>query len=278
MIGVKNMDNNFSKYIESVKGCSVVRMENVRVLSSNLGISVKDAELMYLDEGIVPYRYTGNVRLIGAVGQAKLLRSKVCIIGCGGLGGTVIELCGRLGIGNIVLADGDKFEESNLNRQLLSSEDALGRYKAETGKQRIKSINSAIDVTAYNVFMDENNAKEIIGGSNIVIDALDNVRSRLLLQKECESMGVPLVHGAIGNTGLQIMTVMPGDGSLNSIYTGEIKNAEDAGPANPMVTVMMCAALEVSEAVKILLGIGDTLARKLLHYDWLDNQYSVFKL
>lgn len=272
------MTPEFSRYVENIKGLDVVRMENIRTLSSNMGISTKEAELKYLDEGITPCRYSGNVRLFGTDGQAKLLRSKVFIAGCGGLGGSITELCARLGIGHIVLADGDVFEESNLNRQLICQESVIGKSKVLCAKDRITSINSGIDVTVYDMFIDEDNVYHFIGGCDCVIDALDNVESRLILQNACRERRIPMVHGAVGDTSLQAASVMPGEDLLNTIYKSGLKSTDKICPANPAVTVMMCAAVEAGEVLKILLGKGKLLEKKLLHYDWMDNKYFLFNL
>lgn len=272
------MKEIFLPYIETVKGVQVIKLDNVRILSNKLGLSIKETELLLLHEGIVPYRYTGNVRYMGVDGQIRLLSSTVCIIGCGGLGGSIAEFCARLGIGKIILVDGDRFEESNLNRQLFSAESLIGKYKAECGKERINAINSAIEVEAYTEFADSDNIKTIIDSSSCVIDALDNIDSRFLLQDACRDLSIPLVHGAIGDTLIHVSTILPGDNSLDNLYGRDTKRGELPLPGNPMVTVALCAALEVSEAAKILLGKGEILRNKLLHFDWLYDDLNIFNV
>lgn len=276
--GVMNMEMKFSSCIEVIKGFSVIRMDDIKKIAKETTLSIKEVEISLLNEGIIPYRYIGNVRSIGIDGQIKLLNSTVCIIGCGGLGGSIVELCARLGIGKLILVDGDMFDESNLNRQLLSTEDMIGRYKAECGRDRVKSINSGIEVIINNIFIDRNNIGHIIEGSDCVIDALDNIEGRLVLQDACKKYMIPMVHGAIGDMLIHVTAIMPGDDTLNKIYSREFIKSDKKEMGNPAVTPWLCAALEVSEAVKILLKNGELLRNKLLHFDWMYNDFNIFNI
>jgi molybdopterin/thiamine biosynthesis adenylyltransferase len=275
-MGGDYMDILSSPYIEEINGTRVVKLQGVRSISSERGITVKDAEIMLLENGVIPYRYTGNVRAFGVEGQIKLLKSTVGVAGCGGLGETIAELCARLGIGKLVLCDGDSFDESNLNRQLFSTEDMIGRLKVECAAQRLKAVNSGIEVEAHNIFINMDSIGPIMGKCHLIIDALDNIGDRIMLQDWCSSSKIPMVHGAIGNTLMQVTTLMPGDATLDSIYGKDGQGRIVAG--NPAVTVFMCACLEVSEALKVLLENGEGLSRRLLHFNWLYNDYNVFDI
>lgn len=187
---------------------------------------------------------------------------KVCVVGCGGLGGYAIEMLGRLGIGHITAVDGDIFTESNLNRQLLCTNSNLGKNKALEAMERMKAINDLIEVEPIPYYINEDNAIDILGGHDVVIDALDNIETRFLLQNKCEKLNIPLVHGAISGWHGQATTIFPGDKTLNFIY----KNNQDIPKAlgNPSFTPPIIASIQVTEALKILLNRGDLLRHKLL--------------
>ncbi len=119
-----------------------------------------------------------------------------CAWARGGLGGYVIESAARIGIGHIVAVDFDCFSESNLNRQILSTESNLGAPKAQAAKLRVALINSRTKITALTCKFDDESAPGILSGCDVAVDALDSIRPRLLLQKRCRDLNVPLVHGA----------------------------------------------------------------------------------
>ncbi|MCM1992555.1 HesA/MoeB/ThiF family protein [Oceanirhabdus seepicola] len=164
-------------------------------------------------------RYKRNVKTLTEEENNMLKSCKVCVIGCGGLGGYVIEMLGRLGVGHIACVDGDVFDESNLNRQILSDENSIGMSKAEKAVKRMKIVNSNIEATAIKEMFTQKNAIEILEGNHVVVDALDSIDSRLLLQNICEELKIPLVHGAIAGWYGQVSTVLPGDRTLDFIYS-----------------------------------------------------------
>jgi len=126
--------------------------------------------------GIYPYRYLRNREIISIDEQLTLAQSKVAVVGAGGLGGQVILLLGRVGIGHLVVVDRDVFDETNLNRQVLSNRSNLGRSKAGEAASALENINPAVEVTALQVTLEESNAADILVGSQVVVDALDSVR------------------------------------------------------------------------------------------------------
>ena len=137
------------------------------------------------------------IRNLGALTEKEcaLLRTKtVFVAGCGGLGGYLIEMLLRLGVGTIRAADGDSFEASNLNRQLLSSPSALGRAKAEAAVARAALVNPDVRFVPIPEFVTEENAAELIRGSDAVLDALDNIGARRILARSCAKENIPLIH------------------------------------------------------------------------------------
>ena len=222
-------------------------------------------------------RYSRNMLSLSKDENESIRGKRVCVIGCGGLGGYIIEMLGRLGVGTIIAVDGDVFEESNLNRQLLSNMANLGKSKANEAQSRMKKVNPDIKVIPISENFTENNYKSILSGCHVAIDALDNIKSRLLLQNCCEELGIPLVHGAIGGWYGQVTTILPGDRTLSKIYKGckgeEIKNPM----GNPSFIPALAASIEVSESIKILINRGSSLRNKMLFINLLDNSFDIIE-
>jgi len=213
--------------------------------------------------------------------QVKLLQSKVAVIGAGGLGGTVVELLTRIGIGKLIIADKDIIEDSNLNRQILSKEINLGQSKTEVAVKRVNEINSSVEITGHSIFIDSNNVKEIIKGAGVVVDALDNLPSRFVLQKACRDLKIPLIHGAIAGFNGQLTTIFPEDKGLELIY-GSNKDLPEHGSevilGAPTVTPALIASLEAQEVIKILLKRGKLFRNRLLYLDIEEGTMEILKL
>ncbi len=126
---------------------------NVLSLAGRSAVSGREIEIAALENGIVPERYARNMRSFSLADQAALLGARVGVVGLGGLGGTVAEVLGRMGVGRLTLVDGDRFEDSNLNRQLLSTVEGLGQLKSEAARARVGRINPSVDVTALTEFV-----------------------------------------------------------------------------------------------------------------------------
>jgi molybdopterin-synthase adenylyltransferase len=250
----------------------VIREEAARDIAHKNNISLYDVYLAALEIKILPYRYIRNLDSITIEDQLTLARSRVCIIGAGGLGGQIILLLTRLGVGNLIIVDCDLFDETNLNRQALSSIDALGRPKALVAKEEVAKINPSINVTVYDKRLTKDNAVEIFQDSQVIIDALDNIPDRFVLEATAKKMGIPLVHGAVAGFIGQIMTVFPDDAGMENIYD---KNRGPIPPEKnpalklgvPAVTPAIIASFQVMETIKILLDRKDQLRNTLLYLD-----------
>jgi molybdopterin/thiamine biosynthesis adenylyltransferase len=223
-------------------------------------------------------RYERNMMTLSPEENAKLATFKVFVAGCGGLGGFIIEELGRLGIGRITAVDGDVFEETNLNRQLLSTVELLGASKAETAKQRMLEVNPDVEVTAIHTMIDENNCPELIRGHDLVMDALDNMGTRKIIEKACEKEGIPMVHGAIAGWYGQVSAVFPGDKTIEKLYPSDAEKGIETHLGNPSFTPAAIASIQVAEGLKILLGRGNILRNKLLSINLLDHEYEIFSL
>ena len=209
------------------------------------------------------------IRNLGALSEAEcaLLREKtVLVAGCGGLGGYLIEMLLRIGVGEIRAADGDRFEASNLNRQLLSAPALLGRKKAEVAAERAAAVNPDVRFVAVPEFVTEANVEALIRGCDAVLDALDNIASRRMLARACAEAKIPMIHGAICGWTAQAAIVLPGDGMIDRIYP---EGAALKSKASLSFTPPFCAALQTALCVRLLTG-REVEAGKLYVADLLD--------
>ena len=227
-------------------------------------------EKMYLKN-----RYDRN-RIFSIDQQDELGEKKAAVIGCGGLGGYAIEMLARAGVGHLRVCDGDVFDETNLNRQLLCTEDVLGKSKAEAAAERIKAVNSKTEAEAFCCNLTEENADEILAECDVVIDALDSVGAKLMLQRACRRQEIPMIHGAIGGWFGQVTTIFPGNDTLSLIYSDDTEVSQELG--NPSFSPAMVSAIQVSEAVKVMLGKDDILMRKLLFIDLMTNDFQIVEV
>lgn len=217
------------------------------------------------------------IRNLGALTREEcevLAGKRVFVAGCGGLGGHLIELLTRLGVGEIVAADGDVFEKSNFNRQLLSSGSTLGCSKVWAARKRAKDINPDIRFTAIDAFLDESNTTGLIAGCDVVLDGLDSIAARKMLAQACAGKKIPMVYGAIRGWVAQAGIVMPGDGLLDIVYPTE-KELTDKSVLS--FTPALCASMQVSLCLKLLLGYP--VETGVLHYvDLLHQEYEKIPL
>lgn len=254
---------------EAMAGIQVIALEQVRALASEFGMSPREVELAALEARVLPRRYLRSFGTVGWEGQIRLLCSTVAVVGLGGLGGSVVEGLARMGVGRLIIVDGDVFVDHNLNRQVLSAEACLGLSKAEAARARVAQINAAVEVIVHPEEATEENLPRLLDGAEVVVDALDRLPTRLMLQEAAQEMDIPMVHGAIAGYLGQVMTIFPGDGGLRALY------GEDSVPQQgievqlgcPAATPMMVAAWQVQEVMKILLGRGQLLRHKMLFMD-----------
>jgi molybdopterin/thiamine biosynthesis adenylyltransferase len=228
----------------------------------------------------LPWRHSRNMGTVGWQGLAKLMRSTVGVVGLGGLGGYVVEGLARMGVGHLILIDGDVFAEHNLNRQLLSHEANLGRSKAESARERVAMINSAVEVTVHHEFATQDTLPALLRGADVLVDCTDRLPIRFVLQDVAKEMGIPMVHGAIAGYVGQVMTILPGDAGLRALHGyGDVpERGIEVELGNPAATPMMVAAWEVQETIKVLLGHGELLRGRLLFMDAESGMVEILKL
>lgn len=241
-------------------------------LAQEYDISGRLVELAALETGIIPERYQRNIGTLGVAGQIQLLKSTVGVLGAGGLGGFALELLARMGVGRLVVVDGDTISDSNLNRQLLATEKNLEKPKAEAAAKRISEVNGAVEIKVFNCHGDLSNLPEIFSDCDLVLDCLDNLTSRFDLEKVCSRLNIVMIHGAIAGFLGQLAVIRPDRPLLSSIYGSaggkQIEKGAEVQLGNPASTPAMLAAWQCSEAVKILAELDDILpANKMLIID-----------
>ena len=219
-------------------------------------------------------RYLRNIPALTEAECQTLVSKKVAVIGCGGLGGHLIELLARIGIGHIVAVDGDVFEETNLNRQLLSYVAALGSGKAAAAQTRVAQINPDVQVTICSEFLNADNALQILTGCDVVMDALDSIEARKILSRACSELGIPLVHGAIAGWVAQAAISMPGDGLVDRLYPDGIAVRDKSVLS---FTPALCASMQASLCIKLLTG-RPTEPGTLYYFDLLHQEFETIPM
>ncbi len=263
------------------KSCSAMTLSQRDSLAAAFGCSKRMVEIAALEADVVPERYLRNIGSIRLAGQKKLLQSTVLVMGTGGLGGTVAQLLARMGIGKLVLADGDSFNESNLNRQAFSFEDNLGKTKVQAARDEIGKINAATEIEILAGLLGEQDLLPVMNGVDAAVDALDNMPSRFALEKVCRGKRIPLIHGAVAGFSGQVLVIYPDDIGLQAVY-GDPKDVPEKGIelelGNLAGIVSAVASLQVQETVKILTGLGRPLRERLLLLDSLSGSAEIISL
>lgn len=206
--------------------------------------------------------------------RLKLKNSRVCIAGCGGLGGYIAEELIRLGTGRIVAVDGDKFDASNLNRQLLCTLETVGTGKADAVKARALAVNPRVQVIAVNEYITADNAEEILSGCDLVIDALDSIEARRILHGACKKQGIPMVFGAIGPWHIQFGVIPPESEMFDKMSSSPDYHGETMLSFVPP----LCASYQVGEAVKLLTGNSSELMGRICDIDLMTNEQIVIEV
>ena len=209
---------------------------------------------------------------VGASGQAKLRASRVLVIGCGGLGVPVISYLAGAGIGRLGLVDGDRLEPSNLHRQTMYSLADVGKLKAELAADRVRALNTDVDVRAYTQRLDALNAPDLIAQHDIVIDCTDNFATKFLLNDYCVQLGRPAVFASVYQYEGQLQIVRPGSACLRCVWPeatrdGIVGNCSEAGVLGPVPGIF--GGLQAFEAMKLILGLPGQLHDEMLVLDLL---------
>ena len=206
-------------------------------------------------------RYTRNIPTIQPLEQQLLAEKKVVILGCGGIGGYLVENLVRIGIGELTVVDGDVFQPSNLNRQSLAAAETLGWKKVRAAEAYAEAVNPNVKVRGIPEYFNRTNADQLVARADLVMDALDNIPTRLLLEEVCAAHAVPVLHGTVRGWLAQIAVVPPGSGMLRRLY-GE--SGEQTGGSTIAAVPQLCAAIQTAQAVAFLCGRQVPLWGRLL--------------
>jgi len=229
-------------------------------------------------------RYSRHLTLqeVGVAGQLRLRSSRVVIVGAGGLGSPAAIYLAAAGIGRLGLVDFDRVEESNLQRQVLYSAGDVGQAKVDCAARRIAELNPHVDVRRHALRLTAENAAELLGGYEVVIDGTDNFATRYVINDACSELGIPNVHGSIFRFEGQASVFCTADGPCYRCLhpepppPGAMPNCAEAGVLGVLPGVI--GTLQAIETIKLLLGRGDPLIGRLLLFDALEMKFRELKL
>ena len=228
-----------------------------------------------LEAGNVPPALVRNMGTLGTDGQIRLIEARVLVMGLGGLGGHVLEYLTRLNVGQITGVDPDIFDETNLNRQLLSSHENLGQPKAVIARERVKAINPSVEFSGLQARHDEI-PEGVFAQADLVFDCLDNIPDRRHLAELCTRHKVCLIHGAIAGWYGQAAVIKPGSELFNRLYPEHITDSptleEEVG--TPSFTAALTASYMVSLGIKALLHTGNPENEQVCFIDLLEDTIS----
>jgi molybdopterin/thiamine biosynthesis adenylyltransferase len=223
-------------------------------------------------------RYDRQITMFGTDGQEKLKNSKVAVVGVGGIGSPVAYYLAAAGVGTLLLVDNQKPELSNLNRQLLHWEEDVGKNsKVESARWKLERFNGDIVVETFAGELNGDNIDGVLEGVDVIVDCLDNFKTRYLLDDYAHRKMVPLVHGAVEGTFGQVTTIVPRiTKSLREIFP-DMKETEESFPVLG-ATAGVVGSLQAMEVIKLLTGLGEPLLNKLLLIDLAFNTFEVVEL
>jgi molybdopterin/thiamine biosynthesis adenylyltransferase len=231
-------------------------------------VNLRQAMEAALALGIFPECWERNFPSLKPEEQLQLLQSSVLVAGLGGLGGFLAEFLGRVGVGRLLLADGDHFTPPNLNRQLLATVETLGLNKARVTARHLQEINPAIAAEAIPHFLTPANLMGCLSQVQVVVDGLDTIATRRELFTAAVEAGVPLVHGAVSGKFGQVSTIMGAKSADQLIALHPAFLHDAASPGDILVpTVSLIASLQVQETIRLLLGQPPTYENQLVHFD-----------
>ena len=225
-------------------------------------------------------RYSRHIILqdVGGKGQMKLAKAKVLLIGAGGLGSPSALYLAAAGVGTIGLVDGDVVDLSNLQRQIMHSTATLGLPKVESGKKTLSAINPEITINTYHQLVDADNIMGLVSQYDVVLDGSDNFTTRFLVNDACFFAKKTLISASMFRFEGQLTTIKPHEGypCYRCLYpepppAGLVPNCQEAGVLGVLAGTM--GILQASEAIKEILGIGETVADKLIIYDALEMKF-----
>ncbi len=232
------------------------------------------AELTATD--LVRYDRQILIRQVGREGQQRLKAARIVIAGSGGLGSPIAMYLAAAGVGNLRLIDSDTVETGNLNRQLLHWQKDVGRPKTESALEKLSRINPDIQIEVRRIRIDDHNALDLLADCQGVVDALDNLATRYSVNRAAIARGIPFFHGAVNGFEGRAMTIVPGRSAcLRCLHKGPVPHG-----ITPVIGVTpgIIGTIQATEAIKYLLGRGDLLTNRMIHYDGLAMAFREFQV
>jgi adenylyltransferase/sulfurtransferase len=230
-------------------------------------------------------RYNRQILIpeIGVRGQEKLKSASVIVVGAGGLGCPVLQYLVAAGVGKIGIVEYDTVDESNLHRQVLYGADDLGKLKSVIAKTRLENLNTFVEIEAFNLKLQTDNAIRILSNYDVVVDATDNLETRYAIDDACVKLGKPMVHGAIYKYEGTVTVFNYKDGPTYRFYNPLIKSRDYKNPQPSAVGLFgvlpgITGTYAANEVIKIITGTGEVLSGKVLLFNILTNTFNVFSI
>jgi len=211
-------------------------------------------------------RYQRQIKIFGEGAQEKLKSAHVAVIGVGGLGSTVSIFLTVAGVGRLTIVDSDRVALSDLNRQILYTTEDIGEEKVFRAALKLRKMNPNVHITPINEKIDKDNVYAIIRNADMVIDCLDNWKSRLILNKACIEENKILIHGGIKGLSGQVMVIIPRKTPCLNCITRKIEEEEEEIPVLG-TTASIIGSIQATEAIKLITGYGKPVIGKIIIYD-----------
>jgi len=227
---------------------------------------------MLTAEEITRYDRQIMIRGFGEEGQEKLKQAKVIIAGSGGLGSPIAIYLVTAGVETVRIIDQDSVELSNLNRQILHWEKDINRNKVDSAAEKLSQLNLNVKIEAIAETINEENVSQLVAGFDVIVDAMDNLPTRFLLNKAAIENNFVLIHGAVNGFEGRVMTVIPGETAcLRCVYRGPVPHEKI-----PVIGVTpgVVGCIQATEAIKHIVGIGNLFTNRLLLYDGLNMKFT----
>jgi molybdopterin/thiamine biosynthesis adenylyltransferase len=216
------------------------------------------------------------IKGFGEEGQERLKKARVFVAGAGGLASSAATYLVAAGVGMIRIVDHDRVELNNLNRQVLHWQGDIGKRKVDSATEKLAKLNPGVVIEAMGEAITEANISQLVDGCDLIVDGMDNLPTRYLLNKVALERNIPFFHGAAYGFEGRVMTIIPGETAcLRCVYRGVIP--EEKFPVIG-VTPAVIGCIQATEVIKYIVGIGQLLTNKLLVYDGLNMRFTEFKL
>lgn len=229
------------------------------------------------EEEKIRYRRQIIIPEIGEEGQKKLKSATVLVAGCGGLGSVVTFYLVSMGVGKVRIVDKDRVELSNLNRQIIHFTDDIGKEKVHSAREKLSRLNPNVEIEALNLRLDAGNTESIARGCDVIVDALDNIEGRRILNKISQRLKIPYIYGGVDGLNGMITTFVPDETAcFECVFPQTKRQKDEIGVVGPSPGVI--ASLQVMEVLKLILGMEGVLKNRLLFFCGQDMRFEEIKI